>query len=206
MLVPLYITSCCRIDNRYVHKNGELLLKQEGVGTEWLAAVYKHFGYDYPKFYRMDGLSKLGWLATELVLSDGYVKSYPPEDTGIVILNRSSSMDTDKKYLESVKTIASPALFVYTLPNIVLGEISIRHKLKGESALFVAERFDSEFMVQQVHDLFAEGSVESCICGWLEFFGNKIEAAVYFVEKKRNGISIPFTQENINKLYELPDG
>jgi hypothetical protein len=182
------------------------LLEGKADGIEWLLGGYKHFRFDYPKFYRMDGLSKLGWLATEILLGDGFIKSYNPEDIGIVLANRSSSLDTDIKYFESVKAIASPALFVYTLPNIVIGEISIRHNLKGENTLFVSDHFNIDFTRDYVQDLFVEGSVESCICGWLEFFGNDIEADLYFVEKTKNGMSLPFTKENINTLYQLTHG
>jgi hypothetical protein len=202
----LYISSSCKIDSCHVFKNADLLLEGKIGGTDWLLFVYKYFGFDYPKFYRMDSLSKLGWLATELLLGDGYTKSYSSQDVGIVLANKSSSLDTDIKYFESVKTIASPALFVYTLPNIVMGEISIRHRLKGDSALFVSDHFDIGFIREYVQDLFVEGSVESCICGWLEFFGNDIEADLYLVEKTMNGMSLPFTRENISKLYQLPHG
>ena len=203
---PLYISSSCKIDNCHVFKNANLLLEGKVGGTDWLLFVYKHLGFDYPKFYRMDNLSKLGWLAMEILLKEGYTKSYQSQDVGIVLANKSSSLDTDIKYFESAKTIASPALFVYTLPNIVMGEVSIRHHLKGESALFVSDQFNSGFIQEYVEGLFVEGSVESCICGWLEFFGNDIEADLYLVEKIINGISLPFTKENINKLYQLTHG
>ena len=202
----LYISSGCKIDDRHVFKDGDLLLGKKIAGAEWFLGVYKYFGFDYPKFYKMDNLSKLGWLATEILLQNSFLKTYQPEDVGIVLFNKSSSLDTDIKYFETVKTIASPALFVYTLPNIVMGEISIRHHLKGENALFVSEQFDIGFMKQYVEDLFTNSSVQSCICGWLEFFGNNVEAALYLVEKTKNGISLPFTEENINKLYRLTNG
>ena len=202
----LYISSGCKIDDYHVFEDGELLLGKKIAGAEWFLGVYKYFGFDYPKFYKMDNLSRLGWLATEILLKNGFLKAYQPEDVGIVLFNKSSSLDTDIKYFETVKTIASPALFVYTLPNIVMGEISIRHHLKGENALFVSEQFDIGFMKQYVEDLFTNGSVQSCICGWLEFFGNNVEAVLYLVEKTKNGISLPFTEENINKLYQLTNG
>jgi hypothetical protein len=154
----------------------------------------------------MDNLSKLGWLATELLLEKGIQKKYEPQDIGIVFCNKSSSLDTDIKYFETVKTIASPALFVYTLPNIVIGEISIRHQLKGENMIFISERFEAGFITQYVQDLFSVNSVQSCICGWLEYFGDKAEAALYFIERSRAGDSLEFTEENINKLYQLING
>ena len=202
----LYISSSCKIDGRHVFKDAKLLLEEKNDGTDWLLTIYKYFQFDYPKFYRMDNLSKLGWLGTELLLNEGFQKKYQPEDIGIVLVNKSSSLDTDIKYFETVKAIASPALFVYTLPNIVMGEISIRHQLKGENALFVSNQFDVGFMQQYVQELFITGAFHCCICGWLEFFGNSIEAVLYLVEKTNNGIALPFTDENINKLYQLTNG
>lgn len=202
----LYIISSCKIDDRHIFKDGALLLEEKIADAGWLLRIYRHFGFDYPKFYKMDNLSKLGWLATEILLQNGLLKTYQSDEVGIVLCNKSSSLDTDIKYFETVKTIASPALFVYTLPNIVMGEISIRHHLKGENALFVSDHFEAGFMQQYVEGLFTEGSVQSCICGWLEFFGNNVEAAFYLVERVNNGRYLPFTEENINKLYQLTNG
>ena len=202
----LYISSGCKIDRYHVFKNSELIFQDKVVVNEWLLRIYKQFAFDYPKFYKMDNLSKLGWLATEILLKDGLVISYPPEDVGIVLANKSSSLDTDIKYYETVKSIASPALFVYTLPNIVMGEISIRHQLKGENALFVSEQFDPGFIQQYVQGLFDQGSVKCCICGWLEFFGEDVEAVLYLVEKSSKGFVLPFTEQTINKLYHLTNG
>ena len=80
-------------------------------------------------------------------------KVYKPEDIGVVLANANSSLDTDIKYFETVKDIASPALFVYTLPNIVIGEICIRHNFKGENAFFIFEEFDAGFIQQYVSNL-----------------------------------------------------
>lgn len=154
----------------------------------------------------MDNLSKLGWLATELLLMNGSHKKYRPEEVGVVLVNKNSSLDTDLKYYATSKAIASPALFVYTLPNIVIGEISIRHQLKGENALFVSDDFDPGFMRRYIQDLVSVGAVEACVCGWLDFFGNNMEAALYLVEKSDNVTSVRFTDENIYKLYQLTNG
>ena len=202
----LYINSSCKIDGHHVFKNADRVFTDEKRGTEWLVLVYKHFGFDYPKFYRMDNLSKLGWLAAEILLNEGNIKSYPAGDVGIVLANRNSSLDTDIKYFETTKGIASPALFVYTLPNIVMGEISIRHHLKGENALFVSDHFEFEFIRQYVEGLFAEGSVQACICGWLDYFGKNYEAALYLVEKAKSGTGVPFSEESIHKIYHLTNG
>ena len=206
MSAHLYITSSCVINSHQVFKNQELLFENNNA-PEWPLTIYQHFGFNYPKFYKMDNLSKLGWLAAELTMNGDITARYRAEDIGIVLANKNSSLDTDIKYFETVKTVPSPALFVYTLPNIVLGEISIRHKLKGENALFVFEKFDAGFIQRYVQTLFETNAVQACICGWIDFLKETCEAVICLVEKNTNESSRPaFTEENINNLYQLKNG
>jgi hypothetical protein len=150
----------------------------------------------------MDTLSKLGWLATEILLKDSYPPGkYEPETIGVVLANASSSLDTDKKYYETVKDIASPALFVYTLPNIVIGEICIRHHFKGENAFFIFEKFDAGFIENYVSNLINNNILQSCICGWVELLDDQYQTVLFLVEKDLSGRNILFTKENINKIY-----
>lgn len=154
----------------------------------------------------MDNLAKLGWLANEVLL-DGFDKEkYKPEDVGIVLSNASSSLDTDIKYYETVKSIPSPALFVYTLPNIVIGEISIRHQFKGENAFFIFNEFNAGFIEQYVSDLVNNNILQACICGWVEILGDSYKAALFLVEKDKTADSVIFTEENLNNIYQLHNG
>ena len=203
MLNEIYISASCVIENNVVYKNGRSLFEKEKIGLpEFLIAAYDHFEINYPKFYKMDGLSKLGVLAADVLLKDDFkIDTYKAEDVGIVLSNANSSLDTDIKYFETTKEMASPALFVYTLPNIVIGEISIKHRLKGENAFFIAEKFDVDFVQQYVNNLFRNNILQACICGWVEVFGNNYKTALYLVEKTKHDRSISFTKENINKIY-----
>ncbi|MBN1416849.1 MAG: hypothetical protein JW973_17255 [Bacteroidales bacterium] len=151
-------------------------------------AVYKYFEVQYPKFYKMDKLSKLGFLSAELLLRDKEIsQKYAGHEVGIILMNAASSLDTDRHYQDTITDRAnyfpSPAVFVYTLPNIVIGEISIRHKLFGEGAFFIQEEFDPTFMVTYIKHLFDTGVIQCCLAGWVEVEGDNYESAVYFVEK-----------------------
>ncbi|MBW8684078.1 beta-ketoacyl-[acyl-carrier-protein] synthase family protein [Chitinophaga rhizophila] len=183
-----YITGSCVIRNNRVYRNGTLLWEapQEQELPEFLRAGYDHFAGQYPKFHKMDSLSKLGWLATEVLLKDQPL-DYPAERIGLVLANKSASLDTDLRYFDTVKDIASPALFVYTLPNIVMGEISIRHGFKGENAFFTSDAFDAAFMTGYITQLFAEGAMNACICGWVEVMGPVYDVFLYRVEQQGNG-------------------
>jgi hypothetical protein len=180
--------------------------KEAGV-NDFLLAAYNHFNIKYPKFYKMDQLSKLGWLAAELLLKDSFdTAAYEPETVGVVLSNANSSLDTDIRYFETTQDIASPALFVYTLPNIVTGEICIRHRFKGENAFFITEEFDAGFTVQYVNNLFNNNILQCCICGWVELLGNQYKTALFLVEKGAAGSGPLFTTAHLIKTYRLEHG
>jgi len=200
-----YITASCVINNNIVYKNGQPLFEESGLELpEFLLAVYRHFELQYPKFHKMDNLSKLGWLANEVLLQDNFDKEkYKPEDVGIVLSNANASLDTDIKYYETTKTIASPAQFVYTLPNIVIGEISIRHCFKGENAFFISEEFDAGFIEQYVSNLINNNILQCCICGWVDVFDSRYNATLFLIEKDKSANSVNFAKENLNKIHQL---
>jgi hypothetical protein len=204
----LYISASCIISNQVVYKNGRPVFEEKGAELpEFLIEAYRHFALQYPKFYKMDNLSKLGLLANEVLLKGSFDKAkYNPEDIGIVLSNANSSLDTDIKYYETTKTIASPALFVYTLPNIVIGEISIRHDFKGENAFFIFNGFEAGFIEQYVSNLINNNILQCCICGWVDVLNNNYNATLFLIEKDKSANSVNFTKENLNKIYRIQNG
>ena len=203
-----YITANCIISNHVVYKNETPIFENRNVPVaDFLLSVYRHFEINYPKFYKMDNLSKLGWLATEILLKDSFhMGKYDPEAIGIILANASSSLDTDIKYYETVKEIPSPSLFVYTLPNIVIGEICIRHNFKGENAFFIFEEFNAGFIEKYVSYLINNNILQTCICGWVELLDDQYKSVLFLVEKVKTGQNILFTKENLNKTYWLENG
>jgi hypothetical protein len=167
----------------------------------FLLSVYQHLKIDYPKFYKMDNLSKLGFLASEVLLKNEKNLIVHPEKAGLVLCNANSSLDTDVKYFESTKEIASPALFVYTLPNIVVGEICIRNKFKGENAFFVFKEFDAGFIRQYVGNLFADNILELCICGWVDVLEENHKVVLFLASTKHDREAELFTEQNMNGIF-----
>ncbi len=208
MSTNTYINADCVITGNRIYKNGRPVFDdQAAAAPDFLVSAYRHFDLQYPKFYKMDHISRLGWLANELLLQEGFQKEkYRPEEVGIVLSNSNSSLDTDIRYYETVQSIPSPALFVYTLPNIVIGEISIRHGFKGENAFFVSEQFDTGFIEQYVNGLVNNNILQACICGWVEWLGNDYRAALFLVEKMKTANSVIFTAENLHKIYQIESG
>jgi hypothetical protein len=198
-----HITATCIISDHVVYTNGKAVFEPPSAeGQDFLLSVYQHTGVQYPKFYKMDNLSKLGWLACELLLRQGFRSAdYRPEEVAVVLSNANASLDTDYKYFATVKDIPSPAVFVYTLPNIMIGEICIRHHFKGENAFFVFESFNAAFLAQYVHGLMKNGSARACICGWVDLLGEEYKAALFLVEEA--GGAMPLSAENINQLFQI---
>lgn len=202
MLTEKYITASCTINKGIVTKNGIKLFENNTDINALLLSIYHHLQLNYPKFYKMDNLSKLGWLAAEVLLKDSFKKDdYQPEDVSVILANANSSLDDDIKYLESIKDVASPSLFVYTLPNIVIGEICIRNHFKGEQAFYIQDDFDADFIAQQVNYQLDNNIAQACICGWVDVLGQDYKAVLFLVEKKRNDDSVEFSAEKLREIF-----
>lgn len=208
MEVNNFITASCTISQMAVYKNDVNVFEYAGATPqEFLLFIYQQLEAKYPKFYKMDNLSKLGWLATEILLKDSFdATRYMPDEVGVILSNASASLDTDIKYFETANEMASPGLFVYTLPNIVLGEICIRHQFKGENAFFICEEFDGELLHNYVKILLSSNLLQAVICGWVELLKEEYKAVLFLVEKTATEKTIHFTIENLNKIYQLKHG
>lgn len=184
-------------------KDGALLFEDDAQTSpvDFFTNAYKQFAYDYPRFYKMDQLAKLGWLTSEVLLTGTFEAGrYQPEEVGLVLFNANASLDTDIKYQDTINGLPSPAVFVYTLPNIVIGEISIRNQFKGDSAFFVDEKPDINFMHQYVSILMNENALQCCICGWVDTLGAAYDAFMVLVEKKTS--RLVFDTSTLETLFQ----
>ena len=142
-------------------------------GKALLTALYHTYVKDYPKFYKMDGLGKLGFLASELLMAcEADTQPTESEQRAVILFNHSSSIATDQRYQASIQPedyYPSPSLFVYTLPNIVTGEIAIRHHLYGETSFYILSSRDEQVMMQIQQAAFCDPSTKSMITGWIDY-------------------------------------
>lgn len=203
----IYISSWCRIRQNAINLNGQAVFEDPAAALPgFLTNAYRHLQIDYPKFYKMDRLCQLGFLAAEVLLQGQNIKTqYPPESVAVVLANRHSSLDTDLRYQESVNSIPSPALFVYTLPNIVIGEICIRHQLKGENTFFVLEQFDPAFLNEYTGQLLEKDQAQMVIAGWVDVFQEQYEAFLYLAGQKETPGSVVHNRQNVSALYGIVD-
>lgn len=141
-------------------------IEYRGNVKEYLDSLYREDKIDYPKFHKMDLIGKAGIIAAR------HLSSLPDdENTALVLMNASSSLSADTEYLATVAEddfFPSPKIFVYTLPSVVIGEISIRHKLYGEGIFFVQKAFNRKMAMDYIKCLFAEGAAKRAVLCWIE--------------------------------------
>lgn len=199
-----YIHSTCVIQKNKIVLNGESVFSNGIEGfNDFAKKVYQEFEIAYPKFFKMDSLSKLAFIGAELLLKP-IIDPLKENNIGLLFANKSSSLDTDVKYQESISEsdnyFPSPAVFVYTLPNICLGEISIKHQLKSENSFFIFDTFNSSFMENYANVLLNTKKADKVLCGWVEYFNEEYKGFFYLVsnegeiEHTKNNIEIEFNK------------
>ena len=150
-----------------------------------LVELYRRFAGDYPKFFKMDTLSRLGFIAAEILLKEPIPSdrasrqriANSQKPTAIILANRSASIKNDTDYMATIsdgKYYPSPALFVYTLPNIVTGEIAIRHQMQGETSFYILDKPEDlePILLSTFHTASADRKniqpSTSALAGWCE--------------------------------------
>ncbi len=196
-----HIKSHCVIRERTIAVDGKIFAKAEAAVSlnDFLKTAYRQLEIDYPKFHKMDALCKAVFLATELLAREN-----GPYDsrTALIFSNYSSSLLSDNRHASDifnmVDPVASPATFVYTLPNIAMGEVSIRHKLHSENVFFIFDSYLPEFLVPYNESILDSQRTEDIISGWTEVGEQGCDLFLYLIGKSGK---VPHTVEQLKKLY-----
>ncbi len=184
------VTHTVRLTEREVAVDGKGI-PATGQGMQLLKSLYHQYIGNYPKFYKMDPLCKLGFIASELLLnaeseSEGVVRFEPRDDRAVVLGGRNASLCADSIFQQSIQDMnnfyPSPSAFVYTLPNMVTGEIAIRNLYHGETSYFVQDGpGDMKCLMTQV--LYSSGT-QSVVGGWIDLENpERFEAILYIIKR-----------------------
>ena len=150
----------------------------------------------------MDNLSKLAFMAADILLKNENIAPKDEQNIALVFSNKASSLDTDRKHQMAIQDKSnyypSPSVFVYTLPNICLGEISIKYKLFSENSFFIFDSFNANLLFDYSNSLLDTNKTDAVLNGWVEIDENKYEAFLYLVSNRGN---ITHNKENIITLY-----
>ena len=177
------------LDQRKLWEGKKELGEQEGQKHHsLLTTLYKQMIGNYPKFYKMDGLSRLGFVASEILLNAE--KGETDKERAIIFFNHSSSIASDRNYKESINDkdnyFPSPSIFVYTLPNIVTGEIAIRNHFHGETSFFILPDKDERMMEEILQASCRDAQSKSFLTGWIDYEDERHFEADLKIEKMRN--------------------
>lgn len=178
------VTHTISITPGKILRNGkEIFHSKERSFPLFIREAYKTLEESNMKFFKMDDLCKLGYVATEFLLKD---KTFQPEEIGIILSNAAASLDTDIRHQAILNkdgdAAASPAVFVYTLPNVVAGEICIRHRIKGENTFFIHEEYQPELLEQYARIAMEKGNLKACITGWCDLLLPTYQAEFKLIE------------------------
>lgn len=136
-----------------------------------ITEIYKEKLDDGPKFYKMDIFSRLTYVATTLVSRDS-ISKYDPTRVAMVIFTLNGSVLADRKHLSTFSNpdefYPSPAVFINTLPNVVLGEIAARSNIKGETTLVILPERNENTISTIVDSVLSRTNPQALICGWVD--------------------------------------
>jgi 3-oxoacyl-(acyl-carrier-protein) synthase len=182
------LSHTCRISNHkiWIDEKPVFEAPEAEHTTAFLKAAFKNLNTPNMKFYKMDNLCKLGYIAVEYLVAHHRILSpYDPKKIALIAGNSTSSFDTDIDHQLTIcdkdNYFPSPAVFVYTLPNIVLGEICIKEKIQGETTMFISETSDDGFLRRYAEILFRTTPTELVIAGRIDCLGEKYEAELQVI-------------------------
>lgn len=204
----LSISRFCRI-RIHPDQKDQLIIKtidNEYVVSNDVLSLYQQAGLEYPKYFKMDHISKYGILAAEWMFKEyNWQHKYNETEIGIVLSDAFGSLDTDIEFQKTIQSgdnfFPSPAIFVYTLSNIVMGELCIRYKIKGENMFFLSETFDAALLQDYVTALLSKKQTKAVLTGWIDYINGQPEILILFVEQDDPQTGIKFDKKNIELLY-----
>jgi hypothetical protein len=193
----MVISNWVIINDGAVSRNNILVNKYENLTPELL---YKDLNCNYPKFFKMDKLCKWAIVAAECLFSGGNTiyNDINNIKVAVALSTNHGCLDIDKKYYDTIK-VPSPALFVYTLPNIMLGELCIRHGFKGEQVCIVSGQFDATELYFAVQGFLKNSGMDACLCGWVDVTGEQYDVFLLWVTNGGKGLN--FTPAILEQLY-----
>ncbi|NQU34732.1 MAG: 3-oxoacyl-ACP synthase [Bacteroidetes bacterium] len=189
-MVNLKISRYCHIKDNKVFIDGKLIFEDRDVAglKPFSKSLYRFLAPSYNKFFKMDEISRLGFLAAEVLLRDFDLSGYNPDEISVILSNSESTLITDQNHQITINDFdnffPSPSVFVYTLPNIMIGEISIRHKFRGENAFFIVENFSADLIANHINNLFLTNKSKVFVGGWANQSNDNYEAFGYLASDK----------------------
>jgi len=155
------------------------LVGSGGVDVTWAALdtepggtgrLFKQlFGSAHPNFRRFDRSARLLVMACEASGLGSVVAPAEREDTVLLVETERGCLETDRRFTDSLgQEMVDSGAFPYTLSNTCLGEVAIRHGLRGSTlCLSVGPGEDGEALAEALR-LFEAGETTHAVVGRVE--------------------------------------
>ncbi len=210
MKTSVHISAEVQLIDGVFYRNGKQVPESllAAASDDWFREQYKALAMSYPKFHKMDELCKLAMLTADVLLRDESFAGKELAHTGLLLYNRHSSIDADMRHVQSISNrdnpMPSPAVFVYTLPNIMLGEICIRYRITGEHLCLISDVFDAAAAIDQCSMLFDSG-MNQVLLGWIDHYRGNSKAWMAFVRKGEKAPNYSqFSSQIITEIDNIP--
>jgi 3-oxoacyl-[acyl-carrier-protein] synthase-1 len=124
-----------------------------------------------------------------------------------VLFGATASLCADRNYQETIQDkdnyYPSPALFVYTLPNIVTGEIAIRNHWRGETSFYVTEAPDAVQMAFHLACAFQDQVTDSILAGWVDSSRNDDFQAFMTVVRREDAADTGWIEGQLKRMINI---
>lgn len=164
----------CTITRKRI-TSGDKILFEASDGIDFFQSAYDALTINYPRYFKVDHLSKLALLASAVIFPERIIEEHA-YSTGLVLSTHHGSLDTDMRFWESTKQVASPSLFVYTLANVMAGELCIRYGIKGENYCFATIGFQPQWHAEQSKLLRHHANLKQVLHGYANYINGYYEA------------------------------
>jgi len=85
-----------------------------------------------------------------------------------------------------------------------MGEISIRHTLRGENTFFISGKFDPVFFVDYITNLLNTTKHKACLLGRTDYIAGNFESVLLLIEPGEENMEGKLLNEaNLNRMFNL---
>jgi 3-oxoacyl-(acyl-carrier-protein) synthase len=134
---------------------------------------------DPSRFLRMDLMCRLGFLAAELLsVNFDTLPDACRERLGVCVESFTGSLDTDIRFAQTPR----PSIFAYTLPSTVIGEICIRHRLKGPVLSLISPLTNGANAMTEAAEWLRADNAEMALCLTIEAMSRSTAASISLPE------------------------
>jgi 3-oxoacyl-(acyl-carrier-protein) synthase len=120
-------------------------------------------------FRRLNRPTRALVLAAEACGVDGLLSQEQRDGTGLVVETETGCIECDLRYARLLKTgLAHAAIFPYTLPSTCLGDITLRHGLRGPSLSLSIHPGEQGEALREAKRLIQAGDSEYVLVGSVE--------------------------------------